>query len=515
MGWAIDARRLYIGNGHPDEGAPLVGNTEILTEHSDITRLSGMYTYDGFKYTGYSVQTGPGALSPIKRTLGEKFDDFANFRDFGGVGDGTVNEVVELNHAISELYSESFLAGETRVRRTLYLSAGIYVVSGESIKLLPYVKLKGDGKNATFIIQVGQIGGVVTPLNTQVNSVIETVGAGAITPGFNQIEDITFITTMQHHALLIDSAHDMYFKNVRFQYVPVWGNTAIAPAIANSSASILPVPVPDGFSSSCIAIKASTFVPTLSTFTFENCEFAGATNAMSTASNNNKINILFTGCYFTKLYRGFDLSIGTYEGSVKVTASAFAEIAHEAIVTSNNPSTTRLKVVSAYNTFTNVGNTLTSTSVFPILDLWSDNSYSIGDTFDRIYTDAIPPINLRGSASFATLPDGKMMLGKQHHAGGSSITLTDNSVAVAGVVGYGNYPTKLEYTVRRGTEQRIGTMHITPVGSALTFSDDYVETGEIGVELIPTLTSGTIELTYTTTPIAADATLTVASRTLT
>jgi len=34
LGWAIDERRLFIGNGTLEEGAPTIGNTEILTEYS-------------------------------------------------------------------------------------------------------------------------------------------------------------------------------------------------------------------------------------------------------------------------------------------------------------------------------------------------------------------------------------------------------------------------------------------------------------------------------------------------
>lgn len=36
LGWSVDARRLYIGNGSLAEGAPETGNTEILTEYSNI-----------------------------------------------------------------------------------------------------------------------------------------------------------------------------------------------------------------------------------------------------------------------------------------------------------------------------------------------------------------------------------------------------------------------------------------------------------------------------------------------
>lgn len=36
LGWSVDTRQLYIGNGTLDEGAPEIGNTEILTEYSPI-----------------------------------------------------------------------------------------------------------------------------------------------------------------------------------------------------------------------------------------------------------------------------------------------------------------------------------------------------------------------------------------------------------------------------------------------------------------------------------------------
>jgi hypothetical protein len=35
LGWSVDERRLYIGNGTLAEGAPTVGVTEIITEYSE------------------------------------------------------------------------------------------------------------------------------------------------------------------------------------------------------------------------------------------------------------------------------------------------------------------------------------------------------------------------------------------------------------------------------------------------------------------------------------------------
>ena len=36
LGWSIDSQQLYIGNGTIAEGAPEIGNTEILTQNSAI-----------------------------------------------------------------------------------------------------------------------------------------------------------------------------------------------------------------------------------------------------------------------------------------------------------------------------------------------------------------------------------------------------------------------------------------------------------------------------------------------
>jgi len=37
FGWSTDTRQLFIGNGTLEEGAPVIGNTEILTEFSDLS----------------------------------------------------------------------------------------------------------------------------------------------------------------------------------------------------------------------------------------------------------------------------------------------------------------------------------------------------------------------------------------------------------------------------------------------------------------------------------------------
>ena len=59
FGWSLDDRRLFIGNGRIEDGAPIIGNTEILTEYSDILELNSTYTYKG-GHANYVVVTGDG-----------------------------------------------------------------------------------------------------------------------------------------------------------------------------------------------------------------------------------------------------------------------------------------------------------------------------------------------------------------------------------------------------------------------------------------------------------------------
>jgi len=39
LGWSTDTRQLWIGNGTLEDGAPVIDNTEILTEFSNISAL--------------------------------------------------------------------------------------------------------------------------------------------------------------------------------------------------------------------------------------------------------------------------------------------------------------------------------------------------------------------------------------------------------------------------------------------------------------------------------------------
>ena len=48
LGWSIDEQKLYIGNGKVSDGAPAVGNTEILTSGSSSVTTALSYVYKGY-----------------------------------------------------------------------------------------------------------------------------------------------------------------------------------------------------------------------------------------------------------------------------------------------------------------------------------------------------------------------------------------------------------------------------------------------------------------------------------
>ena len=95
LGWCLDSRRLFIGNGTLEEGAPVIGNTEIVTQFSDIAVLSP-YTYQD-SAVGYTAQTGPTPSDPVIRTIQQRLDDYVNVRDYGAVGDGTTDDYPAIN----------------------------------------------------------------------------------------------------------------------------------------------------------------------------------------------------------------------------------------------------------------------------------------------------------------------------------------------------------------------------------------------------------------------------------
>jgi hypothetical protein len=146
LGWATDERRLFIGNGPLEDGAPVVGNTEILTEFSDILSFAGQYTYKG-EAAGYTAQTGVTSGSPVSQSIQSRLDSYAVVTDFGAVGDGQTDDTAAINRALFQLYC---VQANAQIRRSLFFPAGNYIVT-DSILIPPYARLYGEGSNSSVI----------------------------------------------------------------------------------------------------------------------------------------------------------------------------------------------------------------------------------------------------------------------------------------------------------------------------------------------------------------------------
>ena len=147
LGWVVDSQRLYIGNGTVADGAPSVGNTEIMTSGSGAFATSLSYTYRG--YLGDSTPVNTGASSDVTRTLQQTLDDYVSVKAFGAAGDDSTADVAAIQRALDELYSETD-QDDTRARRVLFFPAGIYRIS-TAITIPPYAHLVGEGPDKTII----------------------------------------------------------------------------------------------------------------------------------------------------------------------------------------------------------------------------------------------------------------------------------------------------------------------------------------------------------------------------
>jgi parallel beta-helix repeat protein len=97
--------------------------------------------------------TGAGSTTPVTangtvtaRTLGERFADVVNVKDYGAVGNGVTDDYAAIQAAINAVYA----AGGG----TIYFPAGTYALASP-VLLKSYVRLQGAGKSYTIFQQIG------------------------------------------------------------------------------------------------------------------------------------------------------------------------------------------------------------------------------------------------------------------------------------------------------------------------------------------------------------------------
>ena len=553
FGWAVDQRKLYIGNGELAEGAPVVGNTEILTEFSDLLGSATAYTYQGAA-AGYVVQTGVTSGSPVSQSLQSRLDSFAVVTDFGATGDGITDDTAAINRALFQLYCREV---NPQIRRSLFFPAGVYLVTN-TLLIPPYAMLCGEGaessivqfkvdafSNVAGVSNIAYQSGVLVeyngdyyrslsevPVGTNINQTaywqseslpeyvartadsLQQIGGnigtnGGIAPRNIEVEnmsiqtfnvgDLTAIPPRPHNILLVEKAKEVTWQNVNL----------VGPLTVNDiDTSVVAL--------SCVrfaSVDDSTGDFVCTQVVFDNCKFSNAIYAVVTDQEIR--GVTFSNSYFDTLHQGIELD--TYPTGVRIVQNIFDNIYAQGIVFSDT-----VLNATAYNTFYNVGNSILTSAGYSVIDIDGDNNVSIGDMFERTTTQSstYPRINLTRSSSIALgmnirgiayTIDGvgnntvanQMSLGVYQRTAGIDSVLANNSAGTLFVVTTSVIKAfRVDYTIARGVTFRTGTMLVVNgTTSGFTYTDDYSENASTGITLTVTEASpgGNITVAYTST----------------
>ena len=472
IGWAIDTRELYIGNGAVSEGAPAVGNTKVLTQYDDLFSLADTYTYNSDD--SYTL-TGTDGSNAIKRTLQERLDDRVSVRAFGATGDGVTNDTLALQRAIDQLYLNSATKGSVESRIILHLEAGTYIID-DTLYIPPYASIVGAGSDKTILkmtaskpalITVNSTSVPGTPASDSTSSYINmatnikmqgiTVQSTAVgAAGTNNISSDESPDTA--HGIILQSCRDSIFEDIKF--LGTWTSGAVN---TNDNAVTM------NNLSGAVATDNNKFI---------NCKFEGFGSAIR--SNWDADANSFSCCTFETLGQGVvfgqttvlgNLASGQFQGPSAnvIEESTFNNVHREAIRVYNGTNNS-----SRQNRFTLCGNN-GSTEVLPsfsIIRYEKDSNKSFDDYFARTYAlsngnnlDTVPYLpEVSGTAFFKMPFENVLEFGQV-----TNVTL----FRLPGVI---NQAYELDYTLVSNNYRviRSGTMHIVV--------DAYADTAQISDE---------------------------------
>jgi hypothetical protein len=486
FGWTVDERRLFIGNSTLEEGAPVIGNTEILTEHSDLLNLTNAYTYKGESGGAfYPVVTGPEAGLDITRSFTAKMDEFAAVTDFGAVGDGATDDTAAINRALYEVFCIN--ADNTKSRRSLYFPAGVYRVT-DSIMIPPYAKLFGEGINSSIVKLFNTGIDAVARTADSLQHVVDIGGQGATLPKNIEVFSMSFeldAACANSSTFIVEQASDISFQNVGF----IGSHPTQIAGQTPSEDGTVGVTVLSNTAHKSKNIK------------FNQCIFYGT--YYGTVINDEATGVTINASRYDNMYTGIllgDTALAGPTGTI-VSGNVFDNIYN--IGLSVGPSSYRN--ISANNIYLDVGNNWygASSPAVPCIAFATANNVSSADMFERSDNDALVLNHERvhfGNNNNISLENGVVLrLGAMSKIAGDNFTLVNNTVipaeasqsqmygAITPIV-FDNLfhrAVTIYYTVVRQLNVRVGRINVMQIknqAGQVAFTDDqYTETGPVEV----------------------------------
>lgn len=488
LGWSVDQRRLWIGNGTIQEGAPVVGNTEILTEFSNILDFAATYTYKG-QAAGYTVQTGPGS-APITQSLQSRLDSFAVVTDFGAVGDGVTDDTLAINRALEQLYCRQ---NNVQVRRGLFFPAGVYLIS-ETILIPPYAYLYGEGAQSS-IIQL-TVSSDISSLNAYVartsdnhqQSGVNIGTNGATPPQEIVLQNLGFHTQQLTDILLVEACTNMNINNCSFQG-PLTSAQVADPLERGDIAGVR-------FNSTASLITTNI---NIAQCVFSNTTYGSYTGELVQGA-------AWTDCIFNNHYQGIvwggptvDPSIGGPKGCA-VLHSVFDNVYAQGIVMDGVSLN-----ISGYNSFFDVGNHFggdLGSPFTPVIDITANNNVSVGDMFARSDSATLiyPRVSINGTATTVLENGSRLRVGQYQRQAGLIATL--NGGATNNFLFQVETPLtqafRVDYTFIRNSARRLGYYTVIANPSTAT-QDDFTENQSTGLTLSVSQVGTTVTVSYSTT----------------
>lgn len=503
LGWSLDTRRLFIGNGTFEEGASALGVTEILTDQTPLLNLLKTYTFKGLS-AGYQVTTGPTGTQPVLRTLQDKIDDIVSVKDFGATGDGITDDTAAIQRALTRAFSTNQVTFNNNYHRTINFPAGTYLVTS-TINIPPYSRIQGEGKKTTII--KGRFSGAIAQFadsfgQTGVNYGQTNVSGTTPDTSEYHINDISFLQTTlsaEYPCVVIDGCFTATFNRVMFEGL-------LTHDVAGSNY----YDRDRGTGVAAVAINNMSNYQAVRNIVFSQCDFYRQNYGIELNQDSHGISI--SDCFFDSLWCGIIAGYNSPDPTnyipydISVRDNYFRYSAIEAV----KCNTYVTNVMSIGNSFTGAGlmdYESTSPTVnpsgiaqTPVITYNANNNYSIADSFSRTSADyaAYPSVQINSYDCFIIGQDLGFVNGRQTNGRAHTLSLGSSATFVSTGITYipsAYTNVTMEYALNANGNNRTGTFRIARVGSTYNWSDDFSETGETQVYFQANTSTGNIEYT--------------------